>query len=302
MAAAKTYYGEEPCSSLVKSTGQPCENKSYYITSDGTLLCGVHSKNVPRKELPKRSEKEKAQMKEALFKSHQETVDTEAENNRKEEKIGDVILVKFESRRAVKMIPGYLNVFPNNKHQDRPEGFGCASLSPMRLGPVDHGQPDCPPSKNLENFHQGNKVFKDEVDEDENPTDVFTKNRLKWYCDDVPHRHKVKGVRPLYSIWTDRDGTSYKIDYISSRQFYCTFYERLVLEQEDFRTLLELLVDGVNLAIQGYDAAPMVMTPEGIEEAYLDTKNPFGHEKCLAAMLVLEEKDYPWRNHVDFNF
>ena len=302
MAATQVYYGEVGCSATVKSTGNPCSNKSYYITKKNELLCGVHSKNVTKDELPKRPESEKAQMKEDMMLKHQETVEHEAEKNRKAGLFGDVMLVKFMNRRAVQMIPGYLNVFPNNKHQNRSEGFGCASLSPMQLGPVDHGQPDCPPAKLLENFHQGNKVFSDEVDENNDPTDVFVTNRLKWYCDEVPHRHKVKGVKPLFSIWTDRDGESYKIDYISSRQFYCTFYERLVKEKEDFRTLVELREEGVNLAIHGHDAAEMEMTAEGIERAYLDKRSQFGHEKCLAALLVLDEKDYPWIKHLDFVF
>ena len=32
------------------------------------------------------------------------------------------------------------------------------------MGPIVHQQPDLPPSQNLENFHQGNKVFSTEYD------------------------------------------------------------------------------------------------------------------------------------------
>jgi hypothetical protein len=51
-------------------------------------------------------------------------------------------------------IEGFLKVFPNYKHQNRQDGFGCMKLSPKYLGPVDHGQPDLPPALNIENFHQ----------------------------------------------------------------------------------------------------------------------------------------------------
>ena len=53
-------------------------------------------------------------------------------------------------------IDGYLKVFPNFKHQNRKDGFGCASLSPKALGPVSDGSRH---AKNIENFHQGAKIF-----------------------------------------------------------------------------------------------------------------------------------------------
>jgi hypothetical protein len=88
---------------------------------------------------------------------------------------------------------GFLKVFPNFKHQGRKDGYGCKSLSPMYLGPVHHGQPGLPAAENIENFHQGSKCFEEETDEEGNPSEVYVENRLKFYKDPIPHRHKYHG-------------------------------------------------------------------------------------------------------------
>jgi hypothetical protein len=36
-----------------------------------------------------------------------------------------------------------------------------SALSPMKLGPVMHGQKDVPPATSIENYHQFNKVRMD---------------------------------------------------------------------------------------------------------------------------------------------
>ena len=58
---------------------------------------------------------------------------------------------------------GWWPIFPNAKHGGRTDGAGCPSLSPKIMGPIDHGQPSLPPAQNLENLHQGNKVFPSEA-------------------------------------------------------------------------------------------------------------------------------------------
>ena len=50
-------------------------------------------------------------------------------------KLGNVIVCKMKMMKSPDYNKGYLNVFPNFKHQFRTDGFGCSSLSPMSLGP-----------------------------------------------------------------------------------------------------------------------------------------------------------------------
>jgi hypothetical protein len=84
---------------------------------------------------------------------------------RENERRGDVIVTKLRMMKSPEYNKGFLKVFPNFKHQGRKDGYGCKKLSPMFLGPVQHGQPGLPPSENIENFHQGSKCFEEEIDE-----------------------------------------------------------------------------------------------------------------------------------------
>ena len=93
------------------------------------------------------------------------------------------------------------------------------------------------------------------------------------------------------------------LDYITSRQFYCNFYERLAKEHPSFLRLRELVNNGTNIQICGYDGFSIEgRSREEVEKAYLDSSIPFGHERVLYTMLVLGEQDYPWRKHKTFDF
>jgi hypothetical protein len=169
----------------------------------------------------------------------------------------------------------------------------------MTIGPIDHGQPGLPKAKNLENFWQSNKVTVKEADKKGNPTELFHENQLRLYRDAEPHRHKYKGEKVLYSRWIQKDGTELRLNYVESRQIYGHFYELGIKKSPDFKYLKELLKEGYNLAIYGYDAYDIA---EDFETSYLDPSEPFGHERCLAAMLLLKPKDYPWRRHQTIDF
>lgn len=291
------YYGESTCQAICGS-GTNCRNKAYWLVKK-QYLCGMHSKSQKRTELPK-NPNAKADREQLLI-QRRKLVKKTAKKNRKQGKIGDVILTKMYMMRDPEHVDGYLKVYPNYKHQNRQDGYGCMALSPKAMGPINHGQPGLPIAKNLENFHQGNKVFRSETHK-KNPTDDWYKIQKRMYKDPEPHRHKdaaktIKGNKniPLYSIWRRADGTEIKISYIESRQFYCTFYERIARKLPEFKYLKTKLAKGYNLQIIGYDAYPITKT---IEEHYLDDSKPFGHELVLYTMLVESDpKKYPWRIH-----
>ena len=192
---------------------------------------------------------------------------------------------------------GFLSIFPNKSHGKRKDGLGIPELSPFNLGPVNHGQPGVPVAQVLENFHQQSKQFLGETDQE------FFKHRDDAFRSNVGMRHKVgyKG-RPLSWNWVTSDGKLHRLNWVSSRQFYCNFYERLVKEKYGFKLLEQLVNNGVNIQICGFDAYAMTMTKQGIEDAYLQNQVPFGHERVLAAMIVLKEKDWPWRKYKTFDF
>ena len=204
----------------------------------------------------------------------------------------------------MKREPGFRLVYPNNKHGGMRDGYGCPALSPMRLGPVRHGQPGLPDAKNIENFHQGNKCYAAECDgQPPGPGKAFVENRLSMYLDSEPHRHKMladgpvkRGEKPLFSVWVTAAGEEKRLTYVESRQLYCAYYERLAAETAEFKQLRLWLADGYNLQICGYDAFEMTLTEQGIEQAYLDDRAPFGHERVLAAMLA-SKWQAPWQKH-----
>jgi hypothetical protein len=219
----------------------------------------------------------------------------------------NIILYKMKMMKNVPLVEGYLNVFPNNKHQFRQDGFGCSSLSPMQLGPVIHNQPGLPDTKNIENYHQYNKVYPNEIDDDGNPTKEFRKRQIEGYNDIIPHRHKfdaetMKKLRkeingenknaPLYSVHKTLDGVERKFTYVQSRYFYSKAYEKLSKNTNDFDKLKEMIKNGTNLQICGYDAYEIT---DDIYNHYCDPKNAFGHELVLYCLLTIENSDdYPW--------
>lgn len=205
-------------------------------------------------------------------------------------------------------VSGYMNIFPNFNHGNRKDGLGLPSLSPKAIGPVDHKQPGLPIALNLENFHQGNKVFRDEIDQNGNPTKDFYDTRIAMYQDPIPHRHKDNAKTssgnkniPIFSVWITPDGKENRIDYFTSRQFYCTFYERATLNNPDYQDLMKKLEDGYSLRICGFDAYP-IPAKSSIEDCYKDISLPFGHELVLYTMLTEDPKMWPWKKYQTFNF
>ena len=200
------------------------------------------------------------------------------------------------------LVPGWQLVFPNNRHENRTDGFGCASLSPMQLGPVVHRQGGLPAALSIENYHQYNKHFTEFETIEE-----FRRLRDAAYVDPTPHRHKYDSARikaankdfvnganvPTCSIHLDATGAERRYTYVESRFFYCYWYERLASEQETFRTLRTALDQGTNLRIVGYDAYEP--TEADLYVHYCDASRPFGHEMVLYALLTCaESRDRPW--------
>jgi len=303
-----------------------CSNKSYWemptlkgasnatTTIGKQYLCGVHSRRHKsiRKPLPRDPD---AKMKREIeLTLHQRTVEECAADNERAGRRGRITVRKMRMMRAPALKSGTLNVFPNNRHGKRKDGYGAPELSPMRLGPVNHKQPGLPPALNIENYHQFNKVFPNEVDEKTNdPLPVFYTRQRAAYLDPVPHRHKFplsemkklgKGKNanvPLYSVHKDENtGHERRYTYVESRQFYCKQYELLAKKTEQFRHLKQRIEKGMNVCIWGYDGYPIEESADAIYRAYIDASRPFGHELVLFTLLVLSGSGnginaYPWR-------
>jgi hypothetical protein len=296
------FYGESKCQSIVKSTSKPCVQKAYYVDNNQNL-CGTHSKKDTRVKLPTNPNIE-AQTK-MMYNTRSQEIQITARCNRKNCMIGNIIVSKFRMMKHPEYTSGYLNIFPNRNHQNRRDGFGCASLSPMNLGPINHGMPNLPPSLNLENYHQYAKIWSFELDEYGNITEEALKQRAKIYNCDNAYRHKYskKFIRdylgkiepPLYSAHYSSNGVLHKYNYVQSRYFYCHFYELLAKQTYDYKQLIKYRNKGYNLCIVGFDGYNVV---QPLYEYYCDTNYIFGHELVLYSLLTIDQaENYPWNRY-----
>lgn len=293
------FYGESNCQSK-----KPCKNKAYYI-QDGKYLCGVHARKDERKELPKNPNA--AVEKQKFLEEQRKECERVAKENKEKGDCGTIIMTKLRMMKNPEYLQGYLAVFPNFKHQNRKDGFGCSSLSPKSIGPVIHRQPGLPDAKTLEDFHQQSKCFPDEVGDDGKPLPSFYEAQKEGFLSGKAERHKkqalkIKGNKniPKFFVWIDKDGEEHHLTYIESRQFYCNFYERAVKHLEDFKKLKKLSRNGFNLQIFGYDS--FEVGDKSMEDHYLDPSKPFGHEAVLYTMLTEKPENYPWRKYKSFDF
>lgn len=322
------YYGELACQSKYATTGKPCRSKAYWkIKRAGAVryVCTPHSdvgraKDPEKTALPKRSPREKEAMAKEQQGAHISTCEDAAANNSIEGRAGELHMQRMFMMKTAVLRPGILNILPNDKHtEERKDGLGLNGLSPKRLGPVRHGQPGLPDATCIENFHQANKVFPSELDINTGkPLPVFYERQLAMYRDTKAHRHKLSddkkehmrlagipeggnGNHCAYSVFVDPDGTRRKYTYVQSRRYYCRFMEELAPATEHWRRLLELVGQGFNLCICGFDAVDCQIPLEDpaacerlFAEKYQDDSKPFGHEWVLAAMLVLPKEKRPW--------
>ena len=202
------------------------------------------------------------------------------------------------------LVNGYLNVFPNYKHQNREDGYGCANLSPKSMGPINHKMPNLPSAKNLENYHQFAKFWDFEFDSSGKIKDKYFKKRKEAYLDETPHRHKydreflakINGGNvniPKCSIYYDKKEKPHEYSYLECRFFYCKFYQEFAVKSDEYKYLKKKLDNGYNLNIIGYDGYPPDIT--SLMKMYKDISKPFGHEMVLYTLLVEEDQDkYPW--------
>lgn len=182
------FYGESLCENTYlsgKKKGKRCTNYAYYVKEE-KYLCGVHSK-PPRTKLPVNPRKKEIEAKKLT--NEKKIIEEVANNNLLKGLRGNLVCSKLRMMKKPEDIKGYLKVFPNFKHQNRKDGFGCSSLSPKALGPINHNMLNLPPAKNLENYHQFSKFFLFEV-KDNIILNSSLERRIKGYNDPIPHRHK----------------------------------------------------------------------------------------------------------------
>jgi hypothetical protein len=325
----RPYFGEAPCEAKYKSSGEACRNVAYY-EQDGRWLCGVHTDKNKRKDAfkknPRAEEIRDAKMRERASVARETAATRLDQLHPLPCAITASPFGGMMKEWAFEPIPGWAPIFPNNKHgHGFSYGFGDFSvLSPMKLGPVVHGQRDLPLAMSIENYHQYNKVFSQDVKHmkdcdcprsrewpHKRPAPCFYKLRFEGYRDPTPHRHKYpkeKGSAknaniPLYSVHVDANGVERHYSYVESRYFYCNQMEMLALRSGAILRLVQMARAGFQLQIVGYDAyQPNGTDKETLYRHYCDPSRPFGHEVVILTLVLALyegwiEEEVPWHRY-----
>lgn len=294
---AMPLYAKIPCAK--KGCGRP----AYFAVNDSPR-CGhcANKHTAGRKKLKKDPDDAKKEEEASLV--HQATV----ENARDAARDVASRVNLFKLRGIMPKIPqeaGKITVLPNSANRTSLErkdrALNMSSLSPRCCGPVEHGQPGVPPALSIEGFHQGSKYFAEM-----GSMEKFRETQRIIFADPSAPRHnpfarkngKNRNI-PEFFVWNDQ-GVEHRLGYVESRQFYCNFLERAIIDKPDMHKLRRLLAEGYHLLICEHDAH----SPAGrtIEEIYLDPSRPFGHGFVIYTMLVHPPEEWPWRKHKTFEF
>jgi len=121
--------------------------------------------------------------------------------------------------------------------------------------------------------------------------EAYFVRRARIYAKATPKRRYIERDAGIAGacFGSPEDGV---VQYVPSRVFYCTAYERAVSQLPEFKFLEGLVDDGFNVLILGPDGHPLELGAEHIDAAYVDPSKPFGHERVLVAMLRGER---PWK-------
>jgi|LakMenEpi03Aug12_release.lakeMendotaPanAssembly.Ray.scaffolds.fasta_scaffold665352_1 hypothetical protein len=179
------------------------------------------------------------------------------------------------------------------------------SLSPMKLGPFTVTEPlpkNGIPLKGFtkkseteqeikcnlfENYWQYSKVYSIDMDDNDNITDSFFKRRLLGFQSNIPKRRIFPKKSGITTIKAYHNGEY--VNYLESRKYYCSMYEKLIINKLEFLELKNRLENGENIMILGYDGLPKgentVITENILRNAYDDETKPFGHEIVLTCLL-----------------
>lgn len=158
------------------------------------------------------------------------------------------------------------------------------ALSPFVLGPVVLYSGFW--AQNVENGWQFSKVYMDQTDENDNPTQEYFLWAYRGWADGWAHRYpKGKGVTPEYTWW---DGE--KLDYIEARKrVYVPLYREAVMDWEPdlFFDLVDMARLG-DLVIHDFDAYDHISLGMSLEDVLNNPYQKMGHGFVLAMMIEEE--------------
>jgi hypothetical protein len=154
-------------------------------------------------------------------------------------------------------------------------------LSPFYLGNIElyNGYK----AQNVENAWQFSKVYKDHVDNNENPTPAYFDWAKKGWESKWAFRYPMgKGAIPLYSMWGEE-----KLDYIEARkQIYLPIYAKAVVKSEAYKILKRTYEQNGEVTLWDFDGYDYLSLGMSLEEVLNEPKRKMGHAFVLAMLLT----------------
>lgn len=153
-------------------------------------------------------------------------------------------------------------------------------LSPFFVGPIDLY--DGYSSLNLENAWQYSKVYYNQVDSDNNPTqNYFEWAKNGWSSIKACRYPMGKGAIPLYSYWNGK-----KLDYVSARkEIYIPLYSKAVQKTFAFSKLKEVFNNEKDICLWDFDAHGLTPGTFDYWDLWNNTNIKVGHAYVLAMLL-----------------
>lgn len=153
-------------------------------------------------------------------------------------------------------------------------------LSPFFVGPVDlYGGYK---AQNVENAWQFSKVYYNQVDANDSPTQSYFDWAEDGWKDTYAHRYpKGKNSVPLYSYW---DGN--RLGYIEARkQIYIPLYSKAVKQTYAFEKLKKMHSAGGDLYLWDFDGYNHKALGLSYDQVINDPARKMGHAFVLAMLL-----------------
>ena len=295
--------GEQTCNK------HSCSRKAHF----GVYYCRAHTPTSGT-PLPKRPRRPLGAQTAVKYAAQLWSIERGRYYNHKMGVPGIVLCARLIPHRTPKSMPLTLDVIVDDTPCGRTNGITCKELAPKYLGPIithigkqlrgsvitNNGKHL---AHNLVNFYHGLQCYPSEIDsQTQQLLPIFFTHRDELWTDPVGQDYKLtlRGAVQC-CIWEDDTGVIHKLTPVEARQFYCTFYERLVKVHPEFIRLEQLRTDGTNIILRGLHGRPIHNSC--IETAYLNPDEPFGHELILYHMLTTPNPtDYIWRKYTTFNF
>lgn len=157
-------------------------------------------------------------------------------------------------------------------------------LSPFFLRPVNIN------AYNIENVWQYAKVYKEHVDENNEPTEEYFKWRNKGYSTRRGVRYPMgKGAKPLYSLWNGE-----KLGYIDARKkIYFEIYSQSVIRTEAYKILYDIYIEENEVHLWDFDGYDYSKTT--LKDVLNNPNKTMGHAFVLAALLKNNVKPKIWK-------